>query len=84
MTEADIVTYFYTIEGTAAGGQTWETDGTVDTIGRGEFMKAVKEAMHRSFIKITNGDAVFGHPGLGCVGPYAIISLTITERTTAQ
>jgi len=78
----DIITYFYAVEGSAGGGQTWETDGTVDVAGRGNFMMAVNEAISRSFAVLTNGEAVYGKPGLGCVGPYRIVKFTISERET--
>ena len=76
----DIVTYFYEIEGGAADGQTWATDGTVEAAGHGQFMQAVREATHRSFVKMANGEAVFGNLNIRCDGPYHITKLIITER----
>ena len=80
----EIVTYFYAVEGSASGGQTWATDGTVDVVGRGEFLRAVSEAMCRSFATLTLGKAIYGQPGVGCTGPYRVTKFTISEREESK
>lgn len=71
--------YDYRMAGTAAGGQTWETDGTFE-VEPGAFSTLMELAILNTFTKLTQGRAVFGHPGVGCRGPYRIKSLTITEK----
>ena len=55
-------TYEYTMKGTAADGQTWETEGAIDDA---DFSFVPLRALADSFHKLTNGEAVFGHPGIG-------------------
>jgi hypothetical protein len=66
-----MTTYRYTINGTAAGGQTWETTGEIEALP-GNLPDVLQLAMAESFMKLTRGEAVFGHPGVGCSGPYAV------------
>jgi hypothetical protein len=73
--------YSYTIKGTAAGGQTWETNGTVGA-EPGDLTGACFVALGDSYMKLTNGEAVFGSPGLGCSGPYSIEELVL--KASAQ
>jgi hypothetical protein len=61
----------YTISGTAARGQTWEVTGPVE-IMPGGFCSAVLVTLREMYMQLNKGDAVFGKPGLGCDGPYAI------------
>ena len=68
-----IKTYRYTIQGTAAGGQTWETSGIVSS----EYDDVFTAANHAAFLQLTEGKAVFGKPGVGCHGPYDILTITI-------
>jgi hypothetical protein len=77
MTEA--ITYRYAINGSAAQGQTWATSGEVSVLGAGSFMVAVERAMRDSFMDLTQGRAIFGEPGKGCVGPYRVTKLEIIE-----
>jgi hypothetical protein len=58
----------FTIEGTAANGQTWTTKGRVTTL----YPECLMDAMRDSFFQLTQGKAVFGKPGVGCRGPYEI------------
>ena len=74
-----MITYEYQIEGSGAGGQTWSTAGSIEVTGRGDFMNAVTEAMRGSFVLLTDGKAIYGHPGVGCSGPYSITKLIISE-----
>jgi hypothetical protein len=70
--------YKWTVEGTAARmigdgaeGQTWTTTGEIET-GALEFHNALTQVMRQSFQQLTKGNAIFGQPGVGCRGPYAI------------
>ena len=64
--------YRFEIKGTAAAGQTWETQGEVETARAGEFPAVPDLAMAKAFGILTNGNAVYGKPGKGCNGPYDI------------
>lgn len=66
----------YTINGTAAGDQTWDCHGTIDNADWNDH-DLLGRAMQDSFIKLTQGKAVFGKPGVGCRGPYKIISFKL-------
>lgn len=61
------------VKGTAAGGHPWEC--------RGEIEADPTDLMHRilshSFHALTNGKAIYGHPGVGCKGPYEIVTLHV-------
>jgi hypothetical protein len=61
----------YTIAGEAARGQSWEVTGLVEVMPGG-FDAAILVTLREMFQQLTNGEAVFGKPGLGCDGPYAI------------
>lgn len=75
--------YLYIVQGGAADGQTWESQGTVQTEKEGEFPRAVLTALQDSFEQLTQGKAVYGQPGVGCHGPYKIRRLVI-ERVEEQ
>lgn len=68
--------YDYRMDGTAADGQTWSTQGTVVC----EFGDALFNATRDSFRLLTDGRAVYGKPGVGCVGPYNVTRLSIELR----
>jgi hypothetical protein len=68
--------YFYRMTGTAAQGQTWETTGSIE-LRAGEFPDCAGVALQDSFLKLTDGKAVFGHPGLGCSGPYQVTEFAV-------
>jgi hypothetical protein len=70
-----IKTYTYTVSGTAADGQTWETVGTIAC----EFVDVWHHAMRCSFEDLTKGEAVYGQPGVGCQGPYDIDKIVIEQ-----
>jgi len=72
-----MITYTYEIEGSASGGQTWKTTGTVE--GAGDFTGAVYDAIGDSFVQLTKGKAIYGRPGVGCSGPYRMTKMTIRE-----
>ena len=67
--------YTYKIRGTAADGQTWETEGYVDSAESTGMSMLVDLAMRSTFDQLTHGRAVFGQPGKGCAGPYRITHL---------
>ncbi len=75
--------YGYAVEGTASDGQTWTTTGEVDYEKEGGFPVAVQEAMRLSFEQLTQGRAVYGHPGVGCRGPYTIQRLLVERKDGA-
>lgn len=68
--------YHYTMRGTAADGQGWETVGTID-IGAGRFGQLAEIALRETFDKLTQGKAIFGKPGVGCRGPYRVTDLVL-------
>jgi hypothetical protein len=73
------IKYKYTVEGTAARGQTWSHSGEVSAPNAGAFTQAVDDAMRDSFKALTSGKAVYGKPGIGCRGPYCMMKLLIEE-----
>lgn len=75
-------TFRCTVEGTAADGQTWRTEGVVSTDSPGEFVALFHEAMRGSFQELTRGRAVFGRPGAACRGPYRIRKFLLEELLT--
>lgn len=58
----------FTVDGTAADGQTWFCRGDVE----GELPQILDAAMRQAFEQLTQGKAIFGHPGVGCRGPYKL------------
>jgi hypothetical protein len=72
--------YKYELYGTAAGTQTWKTEGTIETEGAGAFIDAPYRAIEQSFVKLTRGEAIFGYPGVGCSGPYIITRMMIERE----
>jgi hypothetical protein len=71
--------YRYEIQGSAAHGQTWTTEGMVETMQMGEFPFVPQKAIQQSFMKLTEGKAVYGSPGVACIGPYTIKRMLIEE-----
>lgn len=69
--------YTYEINGTGANEQTWKTTGTVEVESLGEFPNVPTLALKDSFLKLTHGNAIFGHPGVGCKGPYTVTRFLI-------
>jgi hypothetical protein len=68
--------YAYTMTGTAADGQTWKTRGELG-VDPGDFPVLLGVAVQDTFVKLTQGKAVFGQPGVGCRGPYSIEGFTL-------
>jgi hypothetical protein len=75
-----MITYAYTIEGTAANGQEWHVNGEVHIETEGAFPDALTAAQREAFLKLTQGKAVYGKPGLGCHGPYKITKLNFKRQ----
>jgi hypothetical protein len=71
--------YRYEIAGTATDEQTWATEGIVETYAAGDFPAVPGLALENSFMKLTAGQAVYGHPGFGCNGPYGITRMVIEK-----
>lgn len=74
------MTYRYLVEGTAAGGQTWATEGRITVAQAGDFPRVTQDALRDSFMQLTSGKAVYGQPGVGCTGPYTITKLTVERE----
>lgn len=66
----------YTVEGTAAGGQTYICEGQVNR-DIGEIPDCFVDVMRSSFNQLTSGKAVFGQPGVGCRGPYSVTRIEL-------
>jgi hypothetical protein len=71
------IKYNYQMDGEAAAGQSWITNGIIELPTPGEFVRLSELALRDSFQKLTNNKAVYGKPGLGCVGPYKIRKLVL-------
>ena len=67
--------YHFTFEGSGSNGQTWTTTGYVDC----EFHEVFEQAHKATFFQLTNGDAIYGKPGVGCNGPYDIKRVVIRQ-----
>ena len=63
----------YLMRGTAAQGQTWETQGLLRILQGQPLHELMQAALSDTFHKLTSGNAVFGQPGVGCNGPYEVI-----------
>jgi len=74
------IKYRYQIWGTAAKDQTWECRGNVKAESLGNFMAAISTSIGDAFQQLTQGRAVYGHPGVGCNGPYRITRMVIEEE----
>lgn len=70
-------TYSYTVLGTAADEQTWEVSGSIQASDTPDVVAVTQEAFRRVFDDLTGRRAVYGHPGIGCHGPYTVSSWTI-------
>jgi len=71
----------YTVAGNARDNQTWEVSGTI-LIPPGGFRDAVDQVMRATFISLTHGKAIYGKPGLHCMGPYHFTKLVMEEKET--
>jgi hypothetical protein len=68
--------YRFHLKGTAAEGVPWESSGEVFC----ELHQVLNAAMVKTFQDLTNGKALYGHPGVGCKGPYEIQEIKV-EKT---
>ena len=75
-----MISYNYKMSGTAADHQTWSTEGTVE-VEPGDFPDTSMLALRDTFAKLTSGKAVFGHPGVGCRGPYKIEKFSLVKKS---
>jgi hypothetical protein len=71
------VQYRYEIDGTGANDQTWACTGHVTIDRPAEFAGVPDIAMRSAFMELTEGKAVYGEPGKGCVGPYEVTRMLI-------
>jgi len=69
--------YRWMMTGTAAQGQTWTVQGNVEL---DNFTTCLTLIMPTVFNALTEGKAEYGKPGIGCNGPYAIKTFTISEK----
>ena len=70
--------FTWKVRGTASNGE-WETTGYA-TVRPGDFPKIFDVVMAETFMQLTRGVAIFGHPGEGnCIGPYDIRHVTIDQ-----
>jgi len=76
-----MTTYSYMMVGTAANSQHWETHGEISIENPGDFEHCYREAMKDSFMKLTQGKAVYGLPSIGCIGPYTIEEFHLYKHT---
>ena len=76
--------YRYRVEGLDASGQEWTTVGRIATDNAGSFRDVVVETLRDSFLQVTQGKAVYGHPGTTCRGPYQIVSFTVVQQEVVQ
>lgn len=68
-------TYRYTTQGCDVDGKVWEAKGVL----RCEINAAMDAALKDTFRQLTNGNAVYGMPGVGCNGPYDIQRVVIEQ-----
>src|SRR5262245_35671086 len=72
--------YEYTVNGLDGTGTPWMASGTV-LAEQGNFREAADAALRESFLKLTQGKAVYNNPGQGgCHGPYTILSLLVLAQ----
>ena len=69
--------YSYEMRGTAADGQSWRTEGSVEIANPGDFPGLAMMALRDTFDRLTQGRPVYGLPGVGCRGPYQIDELLL-------
>jgi hypothetical protein len=70
--------YNYILNGTGAGGHTWKAEGTV-MAAPGDFLKVPLAATRDAFVQLTQGKAIYGKPGVACLGPYQVKKMVIEE-----
>jgi hypothetical protein len=76
------VLYRYQVDGRDRDGQTWMVRGEVQTRDGG-LSQVVMDALRESFMAVTEGRAVYGHPGVTCTGPY-VITRVLLERVETE
>ena len=68
--------YDYEIQGTGANGQTWVAAGVVEC----EWPDVFQQIMMLTFETLTKGKAQYGHPGVGCSGPYDVTGMKVEQQ----
>jgi hypothetical protein len=74
-----VAKYNYEIEGTDVNGRTWKAIGSIPPC---DMMSIFDHAMQAAFAQLTQGKAVYGHPGVGCRGPYHITRVVLQDADT--
>jgi hypothetical protein len=69
--------YRYTVEGTAADGQTWAVTAPIATKTAGEFAILPDQVMRLALQALSEGKATCGQPGKTCRGPFTITRFLI-------
>lgn len=73
--------YNWVISGLDGEGYSWHTSGVVDA---DDINTALTNARRDSFMQLTQGNAKYGKPGLGCTGPYTITSFALVQDFTCR
>ena len=74
-----LVAYNYTVTVVDAAQHQHHVAGEA-RVESGDLRHATEVALRESFMKVTDGSAVFGRPGEGgCRGPYTVSRLVITR-----
>lgn len=70
--------YGYVMNGVNRTTQTWQVSGEISLDGdKGDLVVATERVLSEAFLKLTKGEAIFGHPGVACQGPYKVRTLVI-------
>jgi len=72
--------YAFEMQGTASNGQTWVSAGVVECTWPNVF----NEIMKTVFDDLTHGKAQYGHPGVGCVGPYDVTAMRVEQQALSS
>lgn len=84
MSRAGVKTYRYMVEGLDVNNESFLITGYVDALPGDIFGKVWEVVGAEVFMKLTNGQAVYGKPGEMCKGPYKIRELRLRERTETE
>ena len=70
--------YTWNVWGTGSNQQSWKTSGVI-ALAPSAFPSIFEVVMAETFKQLTHGKAVYGQPGVGCVGPYDIDGISIEQ-----
>lgn len=73
--------YNYTMAGTGADDAPWEVSGQLSIDDPHEFTRTCNELARDAFLGLTSGRATFGHPGVGCLGPYRVTKFSFEQTS---